>query len=198
MTQTTTPRSRHQELRRAAVRLFREKGYHATSMQDLAEAMELNRGSLYHYIESKEDLLWEVMTGVMAELDAALAPIEASDAPPAERLCAAVAAHLKVAAERPGELTVLQVELKSLSPARRKRIIAARDAYEARWRKILEDGAAAGVFRGTDPKYAGIAILAACNWFTQWYHHGGPLTLDDLSAVFARFFLNGLQPGGQR
>ena len=58
MTQTTTPRSRHQELRRAAVRLFREKGYHATSMQDLAEAMELNRGSLYHYIESKEDLLW--------------------------------------------------------------------------------------------------------------------------------------------
>jgi len=198
MSQPATTRTRHHELRRAAVKLFREKGYHATSMQDLAEAMELNRGSLYHYIDSKEDLLWEVMTGVMAELNASLAPIEASSAPPAQCLRDAVAAHLRVAAERPDEMTVLQVELKSLSPARRKQIIAARDAYEARWRKILDAGAATGAFNGTEPKYAGMAILATCNWFTQWYRPGGPLTPDQLSEVFAGFFLNGLGQRGRR
>lgn len=191
----TAIRPREEQLRGAAVRLFRRHGYHATSMQDLAEALGLHRGSLYHYIDAKEDLLAAIVEGVMARFTGEVLPILEGDGDPVERLRLAVAAHLRIAAEWPDELTLAQVELKALSDERAARVVAARDRYEHAWRDLIRSGVAAGRFRCADVRSAGFVILAACNWFSQWYHPEGPLGVDAFAESFAVLFLSALGAG---
>ena len=193
----TLTRPREAALHRAATRLFRERGFHATSMQDLAEALGMNRGSLYHYIEAKDDLLWAIVSDALARLDAAVRPALEADGPdtiPASRrLERAIDAHLTFAAEHGDELALLQIELRSLSPERQAELIERRDAYEAAWRRVVEAGIADGELRATDVALATIAILSACNWFTQWFRPDGPLSAEEVGARFARLFLDGLR-----
>ncbi len=186
-------RPREEELRRTSVRLFREHGYHGTSMQDLAEALGMHRGSLYHYIDSKEDLLFEIVESAMARFHAEVRPILEGDAPAPDRLRRAVAAHLAIAAEEPDELTLLQVEVKALAPERRDRILAERDGYEHAWRLFIREGMRDGSFGCDDERTAGFMILAACNWFSQWYHPAGPLGVDDFATRFSDLFLDALR-----
>ncbi len=188
-----TRRPRAEELRRTSVRLFREHGYHGTSMQDLAEALGMHRGSLYHYIDSKEDLLFEIVESAMARFHAEVRPILEGDGPARDRLRQAVAAHLAIAAEEPDELTLLQVEVKALAPERRDRILLERDGYERAWRSFIREGMREGAFRCDDERTAGFMILAACNWFSQWYHPAGPLGVDDFATRFSDLFLDALR-----
>jgi AcrR family transcriptional regulator len=186
-------RPRHEELVAAAVRLFRERGYHATSMQDLAEALGIQRGSLYYYIAAKEDLLWEIMDRAMTRLWTSVAPVARTPSSAVRRLQEAIAAHLAVAASLRDELTILHVELKSLSPARRREMVARRDRYEALFREILEDGIARGEFREVDVRATAFALLGACNWFTQWFRPDGPQGHAHFARWFSELFLRGLQ-----
>ncbi len=180
----------------AATRLFRERGFHATSMQDLAEALAMNRGSLYHYIASKDELLWTVLTRAFDLLDARVAPLLEVDAPPMSRLTAAIREHLRVAAEHADELSLIQIELRALDPERRQQMIERRDAYEARWRKAIADGIRTGELRPANVALTGIGMLSVCNWFTQWYQPGGRLAVEDIADEFVNLFLAGLQPRG--
>ncbi len=185
-------RPREVDLLRAATALFRERGFHATSMEDLARSLGMTRGSLYHYIEAKDDLLWEIVCRAMEELDAAVRPVLTGPGTPRSRLAWAIATHLAVAARSADALSILQIELRSLGPERRAALIARRDAYEALWRQAIADGISAGVFRPIDVRLAGIAILSACNWFTQWFDPAGPLSVDEIAERFADLFLAGL------
>ena len=189
----TLTRPREAALHGAATRLFRERGFHATSMQDLAEALGMNRGSLYHYIESKDDLLWAIVSAALERLDARVRPEIESDAPAGERLRRAIDAHLAFAAEHGDELALVQIELRSLGDERRGEIIRRRDAYEAAWRRAVEDGIAAGELRPVNVPLATIAILSACNWFTQWYRVDGPLSAEEIGGVFAGLYLDGMR-----
>jgi AcrR family transcriptional regulator len=182
-------RPREAELLRVATRLFRTRGFHATSMQDLAEALGMNRGSLYHYIDSKDDLLWSIVSDALDRLCDRVGPILDRDQPAPARLRRAIAEHLAFAAEHGDELSLVQIELRSLSEERRRQIVARRDAYEARWRAVIQDGIADGSLRVTDVRLTGIAILSACNWFTQWYRQDGALTVDQIAAAFGDLFV---------
>jgi AcrR family transcriptional regulator len=187
-------RQREADLLFAATRLFRMRGFHATSMQDLGEALGMNRGSLYHYISSKDDLLWMVLTRALDLLEARVVPVIESDAPPPERLRLAIREHLRVAADHADELSLIQIELRSLSAERRRAMLARRDAYEARWRAAIGAGIADGSLRPFDERLAGIGILSVSNWFTQWYRVDGPLGVDEIAEQFWDLFLGGLQP----
>jgi AcrR family transcriptional regulator len=182
-------RPREGDLLRTAIRLFRERGFHATSMQDLAEGLGMNRGSLYHYIESKDDLLWSIVSGALSQLDERMRPILESADPGRDRLRRAIAAHLAFAAEHADELSLVQIELRSLPPERRLAILERRDAYERLWRAAIEAALAEGSLRPTNARLAGIAILSACNWFTQWYRPDGAMTVEEIAAAFADLFL---------
>jgi len=192
----TLTRPREAALHGAATRLFRERGFHATSMQDLAEALGMNRGSLYHYIESKDDLLWTIVSGALERLDARVRPEIESDAPAGERLRRAIDAHLAFAAEQGDELALVQIELRSLGDERRREIIRRRDAYEALWRRVVKDGIAAGELRSVNVPLATIAILSACNWFTQWYRSDGALSAGEIGRVFSELYLDGMRTTG--
>lgn len=187
-------RPREADLLATATRLFRERGFHATSMQDLGEALGMNRGSLYHYIVGKDELLWLLLGRAFDLLERRVVPILESDAAPLERLKGAIHEHLRVAADHADELSLVQIELRSLPPERRAQMIERRNAYEALWRAAISEGMADGSLRAFDVRLAGIGILSACNWFTQWFRPDGSLTVDEVAERFCDLFVAGLAP----
>ena len=193
MTIPVPARPREAELHAVATRLFRQRGYHATSMQDLGEALGMNRGSLYHYINGKDELLWAILNRALDLLEARVLPLLEADAAPASRLTDAIREHLRVAADHADELALIQIEMRALSPERQREIVDRRDAYERRWRATIEAGIADGSLRSVDVRLAGIGILSACNWFTQWYRPTGPMSVDDVADAFGELFLRGLR-----
>ncbi|MFH0750730.1 MAG: TetR/AcrR family transcriptional regulator, partial [Chloroflexota bacterium] len=166
---------------------------HATSMQDLAESLGMYRGSLYHYIAAKDDLLWTIVSDALEQLDAHVRPELDGPGRGVDRVRRAIAAHLRFAADHRDELSLLQVELRSLSPDRRRSLIERRDAYEAAWRRALAAGTADGTFRPIDIRLAGFMILSTCNWFTQWYQPDGPLPVEELAETLAGLLVDGLR-----
>src|SRR5438067_1344507 len=131
--------TRKSELTRQAARLFAEKGYHGTSIGDLAEALGLQKGSLYAHIESKADLLWEVAREGAEAFHAALDGIP-EEGPVLDRIEAALRAHLRVVAEQLDIATVFVREWRFLEGERRERFVAERRRYEERIRALFREG----------------------------------------------------------
>ena len=189
----TTTRPREVELHRVATELFRERGFHATSMQDLAEALGLNRGSLYHYIAAKDDLLWKIVSDALDRLEECVRPELDGTGSGEARVRRAIAAHLHFAASNLNELSLLQIELRSLPPERLRALVERRDAYEAHWRRAIAEGIVDGSFRPLDVRLAGFIVLSTCNWFTQWYRPDGPLAVEELADTLADLLVGGLR-----
>ena len=184
---------RKDQIVEAAARLFSERGYHGTSVRDIARALNLKGGSLYSHIEGKEELLWLILESAAREFLDALRPIVESDLPPAEKLRAAIRAHVRVVTGDLAAATVYFHEWKALQGERRERFLAYRREYERLLRHIVEEGMAAGALDpGADPKFATLLILSAVNWLYQWYRPDGPLTPEEIAERFARLILGGI------
>src|SRR6478735_12269933 len=128
--------ARRDELTRIAARLFAERGYQGTSLADLAEALGVQKASLYHHIDSKEDLLWDVAWDGALAFHAALDGVPA-DAPAAERIHLALRAHLAVVSTQLDIATVFVREWRYLEGERRERFVAERRRYEERVRDLF-------------------------------------------------------------
>src|SRR5262249_28275691 len=150
--------TRRNELIRQAARLFAEKGYHGTSTGDLAEAMGVQKGSLYAHIRSKEDLLWEVAREGAAAFHAALDDVP-DDAPATEKIRLALRAHLRVVAEQLDVATVFVREWRYLEGTRRDEFVAERRRYEERFRALFREGRELAELR-TDLDDATATLLA--------------------------------------
>jgi AcrR family transcriptional regulator len=175
--------SRRSELTREAARLFAEKGYHGTSIGDLADAMGVQKGSLYAHIESKADLLWEVARDGAAAFHEALDAID--DALPAvEKVRLALRAHRRVVAEQLDVATVFTREWRYLEGERRDAFLAERRRYEERFRALFREGRELGELRtDVDDGTATLLVLSAANWAYTWIT---PNT--DTGALADRFF----------
>src|SRR5438552_12266694 len=175
--------TRRQDLTRAAARLFAERGYHGTSTADLAEAMGVQKGSLYAHIESKADLLWEVAREGSAAFHAALDSVP-DDGPVIEKIRLALHAHLRVVAEQLDVATVFVREWRYLTGERREAFLAERRRYEERFRALFREGRELGGLR-TDLDDATATLLArsAADWAYTWLRPG-----EDTDALADRFF----------
>src|SRR5881227_3804186 len=149
--------ARRTELTRAAARLFAEKGYHGTSVGDLAEALGVQKGSLYAHIESKADLLWEVARDGAEAFHAALDAVP-EEGPVVDRIRLALRGHLRVVAEQLDVATVFIREWRYLEGERRDEIVAERRRYEDRVRALFREGRDLGELR-TDLDDASAALL---------------------------------------
>src|ERR671937_146387 len=138
--------TRREELTRQAARLFAEKGYHGTSMGDLAEAMGVQKGSLYAHTGSKQDLLYQAMRDGADAFHAALDAIP-DDLPPAEKIRLALRAHLRVVADQLDVATVFVREWRYLEGERHDEIVAERRRYEERFRALFREGRELGALR---------------------------------------------------
>src|SRR6185437_2784224 len=160
--------SRRTDLTRAAARLFAEKGYHGTSVGDLAEALGVQKGSLYAHIESKADLLWEVARDGAAAFHAALDAVP-DEGPVVGRIRQALRGHLRVVAEQLDVATVFTREWRYLEGERREAFVGERRRYEARFRALFREGRELGELRtDLDDGAAARLALSAANWAYTW------------------------------
>lgn len=186
--------SRREEILRCAGALFGSLGYHATSMRHLAQALGLQGGSLYAHIESKEELLWEIVSRAADEFDLALMQALESGGGPAERLEAALVAHLGVVTRNLDLAAVFFNEWKHLPPERFRAMAVRRDRVEAVYRQILQEGVEAGVFReDLDLALATKLLLAPVNWAYTWFSPQGPRSAEEVGRWFARGLMEGLR-----
>jgi AcrR family transcriptional regulator len=188
------PRERAEEVYTAALRLFREKGYHATSMQDIAAAVGLYKGSLYHYIGGKEDLLVQVFERAMGSLLADVERIVADKSiRPSAQLRLVVQAHVEAVCENLDALTVYLHEFRALAGETLANVRTQRERYRQLVSEIVERGVRLGEFRAPDVDIATLGLLGMCNWVAQWYRPAGRLSARQIGAYFADLALDGLK-----
>ncbi len=180
------------EIIAAATRIFREKGYHATSMQDIAEAVGLLKGSLYHHISSKQELLLKVFENGMQVATERLEEVACAELPPAEKLRQAIVRHIELITEDLDQATVSLMEARALTLKQRRRLIAQRDYFDGLFQGIIQDGIDAGVFRPVDATLITFALMGMHNWLVLWYREDGRLSPREIAAIFADLVLNGL------
>ena len=175
--------TRREELVSVAARLFAERGYHGTSMADLAEAMGVQKGSLYSLTASKQELLVIVTREGAGSFHAALDAVP-EDADPLERVRAALRGHLAVVADQVDAATVFTREWRFLVEPERTAFRAERRRYEERWRDLLRDAADRGSLRSDlDVEAAVLLVLSAANWAYTWIRPG-----TDTDVLADRFF----------
>lgn len=172
--------SRRRAIEDVASDLFRVRGYAGTSIRDIARALSVQGASLYSHVTSKEDVLWSIVERTAsrfeAAADAAGAEAEARRrGDPAEALAALVRAHVAVLTADVDAAGVFVHEWRALGPERRAEILARRDAYQARFRRRIEDGVVVGAFAMTDASLAASTILSALNGVAAWYDPAGRL-----------------------
>jgi AcrR family transcriptional regulator len=183
--------TRRSELTREAARLFAEKGYHGTSIGDIADAMGVQKASLYHHIESKAELLWEVARDGADAFHAALDDVPETLGP-VERIRAALRAHLRVVAEQLDIATVFVREWRYLDATRREAFVAERRRYEERIRSLFRDGVEQSELRtDLDVNVAALLFLSAANWAYTWLRAGRDT--DELADGFFELLVNGMR-----
>ena len=175
--------TRRTELVRQAARLFAEKGYHGTSIGDLAAAMGVQKGSLYAHISSKQDLLYETMAEGARAFHAGLDAIP-DQLPATEKIRLALRSHLAVVAEQLDVATVFVQEWRYLEGDRRDEIVSERRRYEDRIRALFREGRDLGELRADlDDATAALLVLSAVNWAYTWLQPGR-----DTDALADRFY----------
>jgi TetR/AcrR family transcriptional regulator, cholesterol catabolism regulator len=187
------PRRRHQEILEAAARVFHEKGYESTSIQDIADEVGILKGSLYYYIRSKEDLLYEIIRDIHEDAIANVSHIDSLGGTALEKIRAFVLAHMTFTAENLVKITVFFHDFRSLNEERQRAIIASRDLYERRLRALIDEGKREGsIRRDVDAKVAALAAMGAMNWTYQWYKPRGRKSIREIANGFADLIVNGL------
>ena len=183
--------TRRTELAREAARLFAEKGYHGTSVGDIAAAMGVQKGSLYAHMDSKQDLLYEAMRDGAGAFHAALDAVP-DDLPATEQIRLALRGHLRVVAEQLDVATVFVREWRYLEGERRDAILAERRRYEERFRALFRDGREHGELRADlDDASAALLALSSANWAYTWLRPGSDT--DALADSFFAVLLDGMR-----
>lgn len=180
----TTARYSKDDVVAAAGRLFAERGYHGTSMRDLAKELGLHGSSLYSHVDSKEDLLVAVVRRgarlFQATADAALTTADT----PQDRLLALIRGHIDVVLDHRDEARTFLNEASALDGDHRGRVIAARDRYEDAFRATIAAGVESGVYtRDTDVALTSIFVLSILNAIDRWYDEEGRLGRSALAVI---------------
>jgi TetR/AcrR family transcriptional regulator len=183
-------RRRRAEILHAALRAFRDRGYHATTLDDIARHVGVRKTALYHYFPDKKTILHECHREASTEL--ARIVREAKALPTArEQLAHVIREHVRVMTETL-EGSPLAFEVTAFSPDRQRELMAARDAYERAVRRIIDRGIRNREFRRVDSKVAVFVILGAVNWIARWYRPEGTLHAAELGELYAEHLVRGM------
>jgi AcrR family transcriptional regulator len=178
-----------QQVRRAAIELFASRGFHATGIRHIADVVGINSSTLYHYMGTKEDLLFAIVQDSSRRLIAAAERLADIALTPETTICALVQMHVSVHAMYRAESAVVDNELRHLDPDRRDQAVELRDAYERIWAKAISAGVKNGTFAVHDQRLARLGILQMCSGVVEWYSPKGRLSLLDLTRTHAQMAL---------
>lgn len=181
-----------EKLLRVSAALFMKKGYTATSIRDIAAALDLESASLYYYMKTKEELLYEISKDSLENLISATEGIPQLSVGPGAKLEQLIKTHVSTLLRDQDEHAVMLTEWKALSAKNRKRILALRDRYQDLVEAILSEGQQAGVLRADiSAQLLRVALLSMLNWIMFWYKPEGVLTPEAVADVMKHVFLEG-------
>jgi TetR/AcrR family transcriptional regulator, cholesterol catabolism regulator len=182
----------HDEILEAAAQIFSQKGFHGASMQDIAEAVHLQKASLYHHVNSKQEILLELLDKALDLMIACMQEVMARPLPTDEKLHQAMVVYLRTLLEHRDLAAVLILEHRSLDPDLRARHILRRDRFEQLWRDLIQQGVNEGLFSCLNMDMTGRALMGVMNWAITWYRPDGKLSPVEIADLFAGLFLDGL------
>ncbi len=185
--------SRKEQVIRRAAELFKDKGYAATSMRDLANAMGIEAASLYSHIKSKEEILQSLCFGMASEFIQELDQIEQNSTSAKEKLRQGIMAHTQVIARDLTASAVFLYEFRHLSQPYLRDFLLLRINYINRFKKIIEEGIESGEFKKLDKKLAVMTIFSSLNWMPNWYNPMGKLDQQELGRQLADLLISGLE-----
>ncbi len=180
------------EILEAAAQIFRQKGFHAASMQDIAQAVNLQKASLYHHIASKQEILLALLDQALAMLIEHVGSAISQPLPPDEKLRMAMQAYMQFMLKHSDLAAVLLLEHRSLEPEFHAQHIPHRDHFESLWREVIAEGCEKGLFCCPDPSLAARYLLGVMNWTITWFKPSGPLSPAEIADQYADLFLQGL------
>jgi AcrR family transcriptional regulator len=192
MSPRSKTRTKRIEILRSAAAAFRHRGYYGASVEEIASALHMTKGSLYYYFKNKEEILYfchdyslDILLDLMAEVEAEARPAD-------QKLRRLVVAFVHVIID---ELhgTALTLDLAALSPPLLRRIIAKRDRFDRGIRRILQEGMEQRAFAAGDPKLLSFAILGAINWIARWFDPAGASSSEQIGQAFADYMIAGLK-----
>ena len=176
---------RAKSIHAAALRIFRQKGYHAASMQNIADAVGLYKGSLYYYVSSKEELLVRLFEGRADQVLSEIRDTAGGTGTRTEQLRAMVRAYVLGVLRNLDSVRVYLREEHALPPAALRQVRDEQRTMRELFEGVIGDGMRDGSFVGTDPKLAALALLGMCTWVHRWYRPKGRLTETAIADDFA-------------
>jgi AcrR family transcriptional regulator len=185
---------RRAQINQVAERLFSRKGYHATTMREIAGELELEGGSLYSHIASKQALLFELVLSCAEEFRRTAQAVIAEGGSAREQLRRFMRRHVAVIAASIDRAAVYFHEWRHLDSHQQAVIRQQRDEYDEYLRAILRNGIVAGEFAALDEKLVSLQILSQLNWSYQWYRPEGRLNSEDLAEAFFEIVMRGIEP----
>jgi TetR/AcrR family transcriptional regulator, cholesterol catabolism regulator len=184
--------TRRARMCRTAAQLFRDRGYDATSVSDVARALGMTKAGLYHHFESKEALLFEIMMyGLERVRDEVIVPVRLVREPE-ERLRQLIVRHARIATRGQGAIAHLGDEIRALPASGRRQIEQRMRIYFDLIRDTMTELKAAGRLRNVDPTVATFSLLGMILWLPRWFRQGGRLDQEAVANEIANFALGGL------
>src|SRR5574341_1702058 len=181
---------RLEHLLAVAARVFADKGYHATTMRDLARATGMSLAGMYYYVQGKDQLLFLIQERCFQQVRAGAQAVVAEGAGPAERVSRFIRHHVGFFASHMSEMKVLSHEAKSLSAPRLEKINRLKRRYADLLAGLIADLDDDGDGR-PDPRIAAYGLFGMMNWIYTWYDPKGPVSPETLADHFAQLFLTG-------
>lgn len=186
--------SRKQIILKEAARLFREKGYIASNLRELAKRAGIQGGSIYHHFGSKQEILFQLMDNTMTDMVTSLSAELEGINDPEEQLCRLMRFHISYNVCGPDETYITDDELRNLNADNYLQIIAKRDAYQKLFEEVFLAGCQQQGWSVTDHKLMARAAIQMGTGVASWYKPDGPLSIDQISAQYAELLCKGLLP----
>src|SRR5260370_37528329 len=189
---SATSNERLAEVYRTAAQIILRKGYDATSINDIANALGMTKAGLYHYINGKKELLFDIMNFGLDELEAEVVTPAHSIVDPADRLRLIIASHARLVTRGDGAITILVDEVTALTPAQNRKITRRKRAHFDRLREVLNTLKSEGMLQDVDTTVATFSLLGMINWLSRWFRQDGALTEEQVAEEIVKIALNGL------
>jgi AcrR family transcriptional regulator len=175
-----------------AAQVFRKKGFHGASMSDIAEALGVQKASLYHHVKSKQEILLALLDRALDMLADHISTIASENIPPDRKLRKMIRGYLSALADNADLSAVLLFEHRSLDKKTHTRHVPHRDKFEALWRDVLNEGVRSKVFQLKDVNLAVRALMGVMNWTLTWYQPNGEKSIEQIADDYSDFMLKGM------
>ena len=183
---------KREEIILAAVKLFERKGYAATSVQDISNALGFTKAALYYYVDSKDEILWKICDKTMSTAERRMQELMKVEMDPVSRLKQIIINHIRNIQDEIPYMTVFFSE-KSQLPAEKLKVITERERqYVTMISEVIREGTVQGKFKPIAPLIATYGILGMCNWICHWYNSAGCLKPEQIAEIFISMVLTGL------